>query len=470
MHLSGKWAVAVGAMWLAACGNSGMYAGVSGGAGARTGGATDWNLARSKVASGQVPTPEDFPAEGLFAQHDMPIAGAACTDTFCAQLGVALAPDVALSPDGGLGTAGYVQVGLASNIDLATLHRAPLNAAVVIDRSGSMAGGKLDAVKTAAMALVDKLGPDDLLTIVRFDSASEVVQEPVAVTNPAALKQVISNITVGGSTCIECGLRDGFNRLARHNDATRSSRLFLFTDEQPNVQGTTPGDFLPLLTQNGEAGIGITTFGVGLDFGQAIAEQISAVRGANYAYLDSPEHIAAVFDQDFDALVTPVAYDLTLELTPETGTTLQTVYGIPGGDTTTVKTTVKTVFLSRTRGAIVARLSAVPAGTRLGSLAVSYSTPSGDARSSQADAVTPSGAAPSYSCDGTHVAVVLTRLVAGAREACRLFHAGDEVGAKAEAARVAAFMDTEATATGEAGLRTEADFAAALAKVIAPTP
>jgi len=463
---SSGWGLIAAMWWLSACGMSApMSAG--GGTGASTGGALDLNYARATVAAGHVPEPEAFAPEGLFAEHDMPIAGAACTELFCAQVGAALAPDVAVAAAGGLETRGYVQVGLASNVDLAALHRAPLNAAVVIDNSGSMAGGKLDAVKQAAEALVDKLGPDDLITVVRFDAVSQVLQEPVAVTDREAVKRTILAIAVGGSTCIECGLREGFSRLASRHGEARSSRLFLFTDAQPNVGATGEGEFMQLLQTNGERGIGTTAFGVGLDFGQALATKITSVRGANYAFLDTEDHMRAVFDQDFDAMVTPVAYDLELELQPEPGAALQSVYGVPGGDSTSLKTQVKTVFLSRNHSAIVARLSAVPPGARLAGLTVRYATPVGAARQSQADAMAPGGAAPSYSCDGTHLAVTLTRFVVGAREAARLYHGGDFAAAVAEADRVASFMDAEATATGDAGLRREADFAHALAAVIA---
>ncbi len=55
----------------------------------------------------------------------------------------------------------------------------------------------------------------------------------------------------------------------------------------------------------------------------------------------------------------PIAYDLKLALTPLEGFRLEAVYGLPGVEpgTKPASLEISTVFLSRNRGAILARLS-----------------------------------------------------------------------------------------------------------------
>lgn len=459
------WTLAAMLAWMG-CGSMGtpsMSAG-GGGGGARAGGAQDISLARSKVAGGMVPTPNDFAPEGVYSESDVPLEGSPCQELFCVRAGAARAPDVTAE-----GTAGYVHLGLASNVDVASFHRGPLNVALVIDTSCSMTGEKIDAIRLAASTLVDKLGEQDVLTLVRFNERSSIELGPEPVTDRERFKAAIGRLQADGSTCIECGLRDGFSSVAKNSSSARSDRVFLFTDALPNVGATGEGEFSRLLRDNAERGIGASIFGVGLDFGQELVTQISAVRGANYVYLDTTEHMSAVFDQDFDFLVTPIAYDLKLALTPAAGVALAGFYGAPGQESSTSpEVSVKTVFLSRTHGALVARLSGAAAEAPLLSLQLSYSTPGGEQHQAQLDAVAPAGDPPAYSGAGAHKAVVLTRFVVGARKACELYHGGQATEARAESARVAQFMADEATAlSGDADVAREAKLAEDLAALLA---
>jgi Ca-activated chloride channel family protein len=100
--------------------------------------------------------------------------------------------------------------------------------------------------------------------------------------------------------------------------------------------------------------------GIGIDFGQELALAITRSRGGNYIFLSNAARIATVFDQDFDFLMTPLAYDLSMTLTAGSGYRIAETYGLPAsreGRSATIE--AATVFLSRNRGAVLARL--VPA-------------------------------------------------------------------------------------------------------------
>ena len=65
---------------------------------------------------------------------------------------------------------GYVRVGVTAEETRGDGYRAPLNVAIVIDRSGSMAGEKIEQAKRAALAALDQMRPDDIVSVVAYDT------------------------------------------------------------------------------------------------------------------------------------------------------------------------------------------------------------------------------------------------------------------------------------------------------------
>jgi Ca-activated chloride channel family protein len=79
--------------------------------GATPGGVKDLRLARELIASGMIPPPEALPVEGMFAEHDLALDGAPCTQVLCLRAAGGVAPDRAGQPRG------WLQVALSSNVN-----------------------------------------------------------------------------------------------------------------------------------------------------------------------------------------------------------------------------------------------------------------------------------------------------------------------------------------------------------------
>lgn len=470
-HLAVLWA----AFTLVGCGLS-NGAPPGGGFGATPGGAQDIALARTKINQGEIPRPEDFVAEGLYSEHDLPLEGPACGQVLCLRTATAIAPAI----DTGRQEV-FVQVGFSSNVDPATFRRKPLDVALVIDHSGSMAGAPMEAVKEAARRLVDKLEENDTFSLVIFDNTADTLVEQGQVKDREALKRAIGTIQDAGGTCIECGLREGFEQLAtRQEDSSRARRLFLFTDAMPNVGATGEGEFTELLRDHAQRGRHTTVFGVNIVFGQELVTKISAVRGSNYFYLGDEERTRKVFDEDFDFLVTPIAYDLKMALAPAEGFRVKAVYGLPGVEPGASEAVmdVATVFLSRRRGAVLARLSKpeqgqVPPHQQLVSSAFSFSPVEGEPAAVTLSA-SYEGSEPLtssetwYSQRTVRKTVALTNFILGARKACEHWRNGERAQAREMADRTAALLSAEAEALDDAPLRAEVELAGKLAALMVP--
>lgn len=324
------------------------------GLGATPGGEQDVGLFREVVDRGGVPQPSSFTVAGFLAEHDLPLEAPPCERPLCLQAGVG----VARALDSGKNEV-FVQLGFSSGVDEATFRRAPLNLAAVIDRSGSMAGEKIAAARTALHRLVDQLGPKDLFSLVIFDDRVDVLRRPGPIGDRAELHRLIDGIAVRGATDIERALRTGYELVAgaREAGSGRMERVILMTDAQPNAGRTGTEDFQSLVSRFAAQDVGLTAMGVGIDFGQELALSISRSRGGNYFFLSDAERVATIFDRDFDLIVTPLAYDLRVTLTTAPGYRVREVYGLPASpEGRSVSLESATVFLSRNRGALLARL------------------------------------------------------------------------------------------------------------------
>ncbi len=118
---------------------------------------------------------------------------------------------------------------------------------VVLDRSGSMADGRLDAAKVAVGALVDRLDPQDRLGLVVFDDEVDVVLPAGPVADKAALKHQIAGVQPGGMTNLSGGLMRGIQE-ARRVAGNSGATVVLLSDGHAN-EGVTDAAKLEAVAQ-----------------------------------------------------------------------------------------------------------------------------------------------------------------------------------------------------------------------------
>jgi Ca-activated chloride channel homolog len=443
-----------------ACGAGGGSADM----GATPGGAQDNGLAQDQIDQGLVPQAADVTVEGMLNEHDLPLEAPPCERDFCIRAAYGVAP--ALDTER---AAIFVQMGFSSGLDEATFKRAPLNLAVVVDRSGSMEGDKLNSVKQALSRLIDQLDGSDRLAVVMFDDRVEILIESTLVTDRDALKARLPEIWARGSTDMASGLRKGFEQVALNGGvAGVSDRVMVFTDAMTNTGDTDTETFIALSNDNASRGVGLTVFGVGIDLNQDLVLAISKLRGGNYFYLQDAAKISTVFDVDFDYLVTPLAYDLRFRLEPKDGFHIAAVYGYSAWATgsSAVEINVATVFLSRNHGAIVARLEADDATWPLGKPPLAELTLQYESRAGEIvnDAITQAYSSDEalrdttvfYSQRAVRKTVALVNTAIGEKKACELYWQGSRDAAKEMLQETVDIIVAEAAEIEDAELNSEA--------------
>lgn len=325
----------------------------------RQGGAQDIRHFRSVSLDGSfLPATESLTLEGLMGEHDLTLpALAQCRQTFCLT-GHAMRAALPLRPQ----DQWFVGLGFSSDIDAGKWRAEPLSLIAVVDRSGSMTG-VIGRVRKALHAALDNLRDGDRIGIVIYgNEAITHLQVTEARGNRDTIHKAIEAIGIEGSTAMEEGLAKGYavagEELARSHGKTR---LMLFTDENPNVGDTSAEGFIGQAITGSRAGVGLTTIGVGVHFDAELATHVSSVRGGNLFFLGSDEDVKTLFDREFFNMVSEVAHDIDLTLTPPAGYKVTGVFGVPDGlmkdaGEGSVTVRIATAFLSSNGGGIYVAL------------------------------------------------------------------------------------------------------------------
>ncbi len=210
-------------------------------------------------------------------------------------------------------------------VDTASISRWPVHLCLVMDRSNSMRGARLAQARAAALELVGHLGPEDRLAVVAFHNRAEVIWPLSPVGERHRLQMRLETLHAEGGTEIYQGLSLGFQELFRARRSGVHSHMILLTD------GRTYGDeerCLALADQAREAGIGISAFGIGEDWNDALLDEIAARSGGISGYIASPEEIRRRFLEHLEWLQGRGAEDLWLMVEPAEGVLVTAVYQI----------------------------------------------------------------------------------------------------------------------------------------------
>jgi Ca-activated chloride channel family protein len=189
--------------------------------------------------------------------------------------------------------------------------RPPLNLCLVLDRSTSMQGERLQRAKDAASYIIDRLDEDDSFSLVAFSDKAEIVLSGRQRPDKALAKSVVSTIGSWGGTEILQGLLAGLSEIEKCRLPDSINHLILLTD------GQTYGDEEGCLEQAEIASqrqISITTLGLGADWNDELLDQIAARSGGTSAYIDSPTKIMEVFRDKIHSLRSVLARELALTL------------------------------------------------------------------------------------------------------------------------------------------------------------
>ena len=182
-----------------------------------------------------------------------------------------------------------------------TSERGCIDVGLVLDRSGSMGGGKFCTAREAVDSSLRLLRPADRFTLVVFDDRIDTLA-PLCEANREAVdrtKRALAGIHARGGTDLEGGWSAAARELAHEGPRTRSARAVLITDGHANQGMSNPDQLIARAAQLRRQGIRTSAFGIGADFEEELLRAIALNGGGNFYYVEQVAQLRDVLASEF---------------------------------------------------------------------------------------------------------------------------------------------------------------------------
>jgi Ca-activated chloride channel homolog len=190
-------------------------------------------------------------------------------------------------------------------------------AVVVLDRSGSMSGGRLEAAKRGILELVARLDDRDSFGLVSFDREVQVVVPAgrVGDIGRAAIAQATAAITTGGTTNLSAGYLRGVQE-ARRAAGPAGATIVLLSDGHANVGVTDPQKLRQVAATEGAHQVTTSTIGIGEGYDENLLAAIAAGGNGNHSFAAHADAAAAALVGEVDGLLGTTVQAASLLITP----------------------------------------------------------------------------------------------------------------------------------------------------------
>jgi Ca-activated chloride channel homolog len=197
------------------------------------------------------------------------------------------------------------------------LKRPPLNLSLVIDRSGSMKGQKIELVRQAACYAVQQLRPTDRVSIITFDRAVHTLVNSTLADDKANIIYQIQQIEPGSGSALHAGWLGGAVQVVKNLNMEHLNRVILLSDglagvgERNNqVIGTDVYDLA-------QRGVSTSTMGVGNAYYENLLMVMARQGGGQYYYIASTQKLPTIFRTELQDLIATIGHSVTLAINPQ---------------------------------------------------------------------------------------------------------------------------------------------------------
>ncbi len=202
---------------------------------------------------------------------------------------------------------------------------------IVLDRSGSMSGRKLEDARQAVAQLIDRLSPRDRLALVTYanDVRTLLPLAPMDASHQETARSVVNRIAAGGGTNLGGGLYQGIQTLLGAPGAERRRRVILISDGLANQGITDPGALGEMASGAVVHNFNVSTVGVGYDFNEILMTTIADHGAGRYYFLEDPRAFAQVFEKELQSTRNVAAAGLQIRIPLAPGVRLVHAGGYP---------------------------------------------------------------------------------------------------------------------------------------------
>ncbi len=193
--------------------------------------------------------------------------------------------------------------------------RPPLNLSLVIDRSGSMRGARIKQAQQAAKLAISMLKPDDIISIIAYDTEAELLLPATKVGNGKLAKKQISRLKANGSTALFAGTQMGGEEVVKFLSRERVNRVVLLSDGIANVGPSSTEELAQLGLKLAGRGIAVSTIGLGLGYNEDLMARLADSSDGNHSFVERADQLAGIMSLELNDALAVVAQDVELKLT-----------------------------------------------------------------------------------------------------------------------------------------------------------
>lgn len=194
----------------------------------------------------------------------------------------------------------------------------PLNLAIVLDRSGSMQGKRLENALAAARGMIERLRDGDVISLVAYGTTAEVKVAATEIDSRSRFQVLreLDDIVAGGDTCISCGLEMASELLSRRPNMV--DQMLLLSDGEATTGTKEEAGFRELAARIQRQGATISTIGVDVDYNEQVMSAIAEESNGRHHFVENAAALASIFDEELKSLANTVAdeTELTVSLAP----------------------------------------------------------------------------------------------------------------------------------------------------------
>jgi Ca-activated chloride channel homolog len=208
--------------------------------------------------------------------------------------------------------------------------RQPLDIELVLDRSGSMGGAKIEYTRQAASMAVNLLRGSDRCGLVAYDDEILALARCRAIDSEQRSRLLggVGQLYARGSTNLFGGWLAGSEELSSL-DGGRIRRVLMMTDGLANVGVTNRAEILHHVRELSVRGVGTTAFGVGLDFDEMLVSGMAEACNGHFYYIERPEQIPDFLASELGELLRVAARSVRLAVVVSGGASIHNLNDVP---------------------------------------------------------------------------------------------------------------------------------------------
>ena len=194
--------------------------------------------------------------------------------------------------------------------------RADANLVFLIDVSGSMrSANKLPLVQQSLNLLLTQLRPTDMISLVTYAGATQVVLPATPVSEMVQIKQAIENLTASGSTYGEAGIELAYQQAAKGFINQGINQIYLMSDGDLNVGLTDIEQLKQKIAQKRKEGVQFSTFGFGQgNYNDHLMEQLADHGNGMASYIDNLHEAQKLLVDQLGSSLQTVAHDVKFQM------------------------------------------------------------------------------------------------------------------------------------------------------------